>query len=177
VKQAHHKYTIRFAGLPLGSHQFEFHVNETFIQAFHSETDIEKAELHIRIEAERTEQTLQLNINLGGIIHTPCDRCLDVCQTSLSDSQILIYSIESTMKTNQNQDNIIHISPDSDFVILDDIFYDFIILSIPLRKVHDDEPIETSKCNKEMLDIIEKMSTNAHKTQLWDKLIQHQSDN
>ncbi len=175
MKKSRQKYSIKFAGLPLGEHEFDFHIDESLIKVYNEDTDIEKVEVEVLIKGERIESALHLNIVLQGFVHLPCDRCLDTCEVEIFDEQMLIYTTEAMGK--KDQDNIIQISPDTDFIELDDLLYDFITLAIPPRNVHDDEDIENSKCNREILEIMENMRASGNKSQLWEQLSKHKFDN
>jgi len=167
-KQGSH--IIRFAGLPLGSHEFDFDITKDFFVGIYPETDILGSELKVKVSAFMTEKMLNLDFHLFGSLSFECDRCLEICDVEINSEEVLIFSTESQNEKNKSDIEIVYITEDTEFVVLDDYIYDFALLSLPIRKVHDDLDFPESKCNPEMLKVINNVSTEKTENPQWEKL-------
>jgi uncharacterized protein len=177
---SHHTgtYTIRYAGLPEGSHIFDFEVNRDFFLNYYKETEMQEVQILVHIEAERTEAALVLNMSITGNVVVECDRCLDPCNIGLETQQTLIFSSAGEHYFDRkDDDSLFEIAEETDHVVLDSILYDVILLAMPLRRVHDELDSEDSACNYEMLQRISEINEKKADDPRWDKLNEIKFDN
>lgn len=163
-------FSVRYAGLPEGSHVFDFVLNKNFFIQYHPDSEIIDANIQVHIEAERAEYVLQMQLHFSGNVTVECDRCLDPCSVSISSDAVLLFTSENGRNHKQDDDSLIEIAEETDHVVLDSYLYDFSMLSIPIRRVHDELDSAKSACNKEMLSIIEKINTQNAEDSRWDQL-------
>ena len=129
-------FKIPFKGLNLGSHQFEWKINKSFFELFDNE-DILNCHLHVHLEMDKTERMFTLDFKIIGDLEVECDRCLDnlVIPTSIHEQ----YFIKLGHERKEESDEIL-IIPENDFEIdVSEIVHDFIILSMPIKKVHGED--------------------------------------
>jgi uncharacterized protein len=171
------EYSIRYAGLPEGSHSFDYVVNGKFFTSYFPETEIHDASVQIHIDAERHASFLELIIHISGSVRVECDRCLDPCDVQLSDSQVLIFSSAGQQHHSEDDDVVVEVGEEVDHVVLDSYLYDFILLAIPFRRVHDELDGNDSSCNQEMLDRIKNLEIKTSNEPIWDELNKIKFDN
>jgi len=171
------EYSIRYAGLPEGSHSFDYEVCGEFFTSYFPETEIRDAAVQIHIDAERHATFLELDIQISGSIRVECDRCLDPCDVQLSDSQMLIFSSAGQQHHSEDDDVVVEVGEEVDHLVLDSYLYDFILLAIPFRRVHDELEADQSACNQEMLLRIKNLETKTSVEPIWDELNKIKFDN
>src|SRR5687767_12137638 len=83
------QYMIRFGGLPVGIHDFEFEVGDKFFQEIEN-SGIEKAD--VKVEARLTKQNNLLTMDLWiyGTVGLDCDRCLKNFNYPIEDRAHLV---------------------------------------------------------------------------------------
>lgn len=163
-------FTIRFAGLPLGSHEFDFDIKRDFFTNIHPETEILESNLKVNVKAFMSEKILNLDLHLHGSLGFECDRCLELCEIEIDSNEVLIFSSESPGEQNKSNEEIVYVSEEIESVVLDEFIYDITLLSLPIRKVHDDLDLPDSKCNPEMLEVLNNVSSVKHENPQWEKL-------
>ncbi len=175
----HHKqFSIRFAGLPEGMHAFDFELNRDFFTEYYSENEFSDALVSVHIDAERTSTVLILDLQISGFVTVECDRCLDPCQVDIETDQTLIFSSAGEHHYPvKDDDSIVEISAETDEVILNSYLYDFVLLALPLRRVHDELDPEHSACNREMLERIDNLQIKHTDDPRWEKLKKLKTDN
>ncbi len=172
------KFTIRYAGLVDGLHSFDFHPDTEFFTSYYSESGILASDIHVHIDADRRADLLIAEMALSGSVTVECDRCLDSCSIELSGSQTLFFSSSvNNSFSKKEEDSVVHIADNTDHINLDSHIYDFVMLSLPLRKVHDDIEGPESQCNQEVTMKLSHHSTNKSTDPRWDKLNEIKFDN
>ncbi len=166
-------YKIKYSGLPVGKHKFDFIIHNDFFTDYSNKTEFIDAHINVHVNAERMLSKLILHLFISGKITVECDRCLEPCDINIDTEKKLIFSSEKEGLNNSSNDDInIEISYNTEYIILDGFLYDFIVLSMPLRRVHDELEDNSSACNHQMISILQKLKPNKTKTNLshWDIL-------
>ncbi len=157
---------------------FDFIIHRDFFVNYYPETEILDSDVKVRVNAERTAVMLILEMNISGTITVECDRCLDPCEISVETSKTIIFTSSGSNEGRQNEDDsIVSVSAETESIILNEYLYDFTILALPLRRVHDELEGEESGCNQEMLDRISKQHAIHTDDPRWEKLKKLKNDN
>ncbi len=166
------KYTIDIKNLSIGTHKFSFIVDNDFFNDYKN-IDIKTGKIDIDIDLEKKNNALLLNIYIKGYVNVQCDRCLDDFEMNISYKTLLIVNFGRKDSELSDADKKITISNNTNNLILDKHFYDYINLNIPYKKIHTTDNNGVSNCNKEMINTIEKYSYDNKKNKIdprWDKL-------
>jgi uncharacterized protein len=142
------EYKIPFTGLKLGNHEFSFEINKTFFESFEY-SDIIEANCQVLMNMEKQSTMLVLTFFVSGSVVLACDRCSDAMDVEIEGEYGVIakYSDEGLPDT----DEIVYL-PSSEYQVdIKAFIYEFIQLSLPSKKVHDD-----GDCNEEMLNALDK---------------------
>jgi uncharacterized metal-binding protein YceD (DUF177 family) len=145
------QFDIRFGSLAFGQHQIEVEVNDLFFEK-HINENIQACNMIVRLTVEHKETMVSLEFDMNGYVITSCDRCLEKLTLPISKQEILILKKTHEVKESDNE-NLVFISEKEYSYNIEQIIYEYISISIPMRKVHQETGNET--CNPEMLKLIE----------------------
>lgn len=142
-------YDIHFSGLSLGTHIFDYKIDNTFFSLFEY-ADIKEGSLEVSLTLEKQERMLILNFTLTGFIVKPCDRCLEDVNLPLEGTNRIILKYGTSYK--EVDDEIITIPETMHTFNIAEVLYEFIQLAQPMQCLHPDDENGISLCNQQMLD-------------------------
>lgn len=145
-------YSIAFAGLKLGKHNFEYSVNSSFFDQFENSL-IEKASMDVSLVLDKHENMLILEFTLKGTISVECDRCTELFELPVKGSNKLIVKL-GDQEEDTNEDEIVVISRNENSINIAPHIYEYISLMVPLKKVHR----TLKECNQETITVLEKLA-------------------
>ncbi len=161
------KYIIQFGGLSIGNHNFEFHVDDAFFEDFEY-SEIKKGNIIVDISLEKQETMLILNFTINGNVNISCDRCTDFFDIPISTNEQLI--IKFGEKDFEETDDILVIPFTEHKVDLSQLIYEYINLSLPIKRVHPDDKQGKATCNPEIIKFMEGLSEKESTDHRWDAL-------
>lgn len=145
-------YIINFSSLKSGNHTFDFHVDNEFF-TFFEESEIKIGEINVTVKMLKANDFLQLEFLIEGIVNTICDRCLDSFDMQIEGSYELIVKFGEAFEEIDEETIII---PRNEYELnVSQFIYEYIHLSLPLTKTHEEYSIDGSQCNEEMVKKIE----------------------
>ena len=149
------EYIIPFSSYSNGLYEFEFELNEAFFGLF-PESEIEHADVRVKVKLNRQERQLEFQFSLKGWVLQPCDRCLEDYKQPLKGE----FSLYGKFGDGNNEDefDVVWISHESSQIDLSQFLYEFVILSLPMRKVHPDLAGGKPGCDPEMLELLKNLS-------------------
>lgn len=158
---------IPFRGLNIGVHQFNWEIDNRFFEEIEN-SGIHDAELFTELTFEKQERMFVLQFTINGNVTVKCDRCLDDLKYPISiNEKVYVKFGEEEMEETEE----IIIIPETDYQIdISQLIYEFIELSLPMRKIHEDDESEKSMCNTEMISKLNEHSGNKKTDPRWDKL-------
>jgi len=161
-------FKVQFSGLKLGKHTFEFVVDNTFFEKLEY-SPIEIGEIDVTVELEKKASMLILDFNLHGWVMENCDRCaIDYKQQLLGEHKIYVKFGD---EFDELDEDLLVIPRESYEIDVSQLIYEFIGLSVPLKKVPCEESGDISICDQETLKLLEGSSSEEEKTNpMWDKL-------
>ena len=83
------QYIVKFAGLPVGTHEFEFKINGTFFEQF-NETEITEADIDVTVVLTKQNNLMQMQFEINGTVNLSCDRCLKFGNFPIEASENLV---------------------------------------------------------------------------------------
>lgn len=161
-------YKISLQTLEEGIHELTYKLDKEFIELQKIE-DIIDANITITVIFTKRKTVHSMEISLNGNIQMPCDRCLDPMKLHIENIQTFIVKIAATDDEFADSEDVILINQDDKNIDLTQIIYENLMLSIPLKKTH-----EENKCNKQILSYLQKDKITEKKEQKndprWDSL-------
>ena len=145
------QFEIPFSGLKLGSHRFDFKIEDSFFEDY----DIEKlneVDVSIAVHLEKKANMLVLKFELEGQMALICDRCTDQFIQKINQDFDLIVRFSDITDQSDNEELLI-LSHNDHTVSLDDYFHEFVLLSLPTKRTHSN----IEDCNQEMISKIDEM--------------------
>jgi len=167
-------YKVKFNSLKPGTHQFEFEVDDDFFREIEASA-INAGDITIALDFTVNSSFFILDFKIDGFINSICDRCSEEFKLELIDDFQLIVKFGTERGDKDDEADVMYIS-DGDFEIeLAQIIYEYIVLSIPMMKIHPDDKNGDSTCNPEILKYLsekqdEKESEDQKQDPRWEEL-------
>jgi len=160
-------FVIPFRGLNLGVHNYNWEVDKTFFEAIEN-PEIEDCKLNINLEFEKQDRMMVLGFNITGTIETLCDRCLENLTLPIDSNETLYIKFGSERKEESEDVLII---PESEYQVdISKLINEYVTLSIPMKKVHQEDETGKSGCNEETIKKLQEVSKNKSIDPRWEKL-------
>lgn len=166
------QFIIPFLGLKLGSHNFQYQIDNKFFEYFDF-YEFDASKLTIDVVLEKKPTFLKLTFNLKGKVNVLCDVSLEPFDLKIKDNFSLL--VKFGEEFNDENEEIL-IIPNHEYQInIAQYIYELVVLSLPSRKIHPkvlDGTLETDAIKKlKELEINKvKIVENSSADPRWDKL-------
>ena len=164
------EYSVRISGLKDGVHEFRFDIGNSFFKRL-DYPDISGGSIHIIVKLEKKPGILTLTFLLKGAVNIVCDRCLDEFSQDITVNETMY--VKFGEDDGEINENIITVRQEEHEIIIDQFLLEFIILALPLKRIHPDQEDGESGCNKEMMDKLKEhlvKEENKKNDPRWDDL-------
>ena len=142
-------FKIDLKALPQGASILEFKLDDSYFKAIDA-PDIQRGELSSSLSISRTGDFFELNFHTEGIVHIPCDICLDDMEQSIeTDDRLLVRFGEDYSE----EDDLVIVAENEGILDVAWFIYEFIALNIPIKHVH-----APGKCNPAMIEMLQEHS-------------------
>ena len=142
-------FKIDLKALPQGTSILEFKLDDSYFKAIDA-PDIQGGELSSSLSISRTDDFFELNFHTEGIVHIPCDICLDDMEQSIeTDDRLLVGFGEDYSE----EDDLVIVAENEGILDVAWFIYEFIALNIPIKHVH-----APGKCNPAMIEMLQEHS-------------------
>jgi uncharacterized metal-binding protein YceD (DUF177 family) len=156
------EYEIAWQGLKLGLHTFQYDLDDKFIEALKgdNEVDFKDLDVQVSLKFDKKESFFMCHFDVDGSITAVCDRCGDDFKLRLWDEFDLIIKLTGAEDAAAIEDDadVVFIPRSETVLDISNWLYEFVILSIPLQRVHPDKENGESGCNPEALKLLNKLS-------------------
>lgn len=164
------QFIIRLNGLTLGSHLFEFEVNDTFFEG-REYSDAEGARVQVKLELVKQNNLTTLNFNLQGTASVACDRCTKSYEVAINSTEQMF--LKNGNPDTEHPENVLVIPFGENELDISQPLYEFISLALPARRVPCEED-PGFKCDTATLKKLNAISTDEPEQNpgdtIWDKL-------
>ena len=137
------QYKIDLKNLPRETATYSYVLDQRFFDAIDHE-EVRKGNVEVELTVRRTVDAYEFNFHLVGTIQIPCDRCLDEMNQEIDTTNRLIVKLGE--EYSEESDELVTIPEDEGAINIAWYLYEFIVLDIPIKHVH-----ELGKCNKAMV--------------------------
>lgn len=148
------QYTLPFSGLSEGKHLFDFEINDRFFAEFET-SEVAKGDLKVLVELEKRSTHLRLTFSIKGIVQLICDRCLENFSYALESTRELL--VKFSDEPVEDEAELIYLHPTDFQVEIAQYIYEFVILSLPIRRIHPDGEDGESLCDPVMIKKLEEL--------------------
>ena len=151
-------FVINIHGLSKDVHQFEYHLDDVFFKNFGREV-IQKGSLDAKVTLDKRETFIDTHFELKGSVELICDRSLEPFQHPISIIRKIVFKFGEEEK--EVSDEIQIISSNRDQLEMGQFMYEFILMEIPMKKLHpkfenetdgEDSIVYTSSTEEETID-------------------------
>ena len=160
-------FQLPLSGLGSGMHEYHFEIKDEFFSNFEA-SPITKADVDLRVYLDKRSTFIEITFDFEGKVETGCDRCLKKFMLPIKNSNLLLlkYSAEE-VKENDDVD-ILFISKNENEFNLAKFIYEFILLSIPMSKVHE---MAEEQCDEDFTRFLHRdEETEKPSNSVWDAL-------
>ena len=161
--------SIPISGLKEGHHSFDFKINNAFFEQFEG-SEVKEGELAVNIEADKMATHMDLVISITGTVNLSCDRCLGIFSQPVSCVNRLLVKFRGTY---EDSDPDMVITPGNIHDLdLKQFFYEYILLALPIKRMHPDDISGSSTCDPGMLQKLKEhiVSEDPETDPRWDEL-------
>jgi uncharacterized protein len=141
-------FAIPISGLKEGRHCYDFEINKEFFDKF-EESEIKEGRLTVVVEADKLNTHIDLSVSIEGSVNISCDRCLELFRHPVSCVNRLIVNFGRV--ADDSDPDIITLPADEPELDLRQYFYEFILLALPIQRVHPVDKNGKSACDPIML--------------------------
>jgi uncharacterized metal-binding protein YceD (DUF177 family) len=179
MNKALKEFDIVFSGLKLGSHFFDFEINDAFFSHFDL-VEFQEANLIGKIHLIKQNHMLELTFSIEGTVEVHCDVTDQPFRMPLNQEFKLVVKFGDAF--NDDDDEILILPQGAYSVFVARYFYELAVLSLPLKRIHPD--VAAGKIGHETLELIEDLhpeAENEDETQTpdprWEGLKKFLNDN
>ncbi len=164
------KYTIHFAGLADKIHLLEFEIDATFFSQFES-SPINESDVYVHLTFDKRPAMFVLDFNIDGQVTGECDRCLNQIFIPVSGNyKMLVKFNDELANAPQADPDLIYLATHERSLNIQQLIYEYIVLSVPIKKTCEDSLIGNTECNKAMLEVIKLKKEVKDIDPRWEKL-------
>jgi uncharacterized metal-binding protein YceD (DUF177 family) len=169
-------YTILLSGLKEGHHTLDFEIDKEFFEQF-EEAEVKEGSLIANIEMDKRTTHIDLIIRVSGSVRVSCDRCLEMFSQPVSSENRILVKFGKSI--DDIDPDIISVSVDENELDLQQQLYEFIMLALPIKRVHPADKKGRSTCDPVMLKKLEELIIEEEKENdpRWDELKKLMNDN
>lgn len=152
------EYKIQFVGLAVGKHEFEFEVKDKFFENL-DYSEIKNGNIKIDVNLLKQSSMMSLDFKVSGTVKVPCDLCTEEFDLPISGEYQLIVKVGGNADQNED-DDIITVAANEHELDLSQYIYEYIVLSLPIKRVHPLDKKGKSTCDPEMVKKVESYLTD-----------------
>jgi uncharacterized metal-binding protein YceD (DUF177 family) len=169
------EYEIAWLGLKDGVHTFQYELDDEFMQEHGEPGDaIRNVDARVNLSFDKKSGFFMLHFDVGGKVTVPCDRCGDDFELPLWDEFDLLIKLSGADESElpEEEDDVVFIPRSETVIDISNWLYEFVMLSIPLQRIHPNGPDGQPGCNPQAISLLNQLSehTEAPRNDLWKGL-------
>lgn len=125
-------YNIRFSGLKLGEHSFDYELDNEFFELFEYR-DFESANVKAHIDFTKKENSLELDISIRGSVNVPCDITNDPFDLPVENDLELV--VKFGEEYDDSEEDILVLPSGEIEMNLAQYLYELTVLAVPLKRI------------------------------------------
>ena len=131
-----------------GLHEVVFLIEDAFFQQVEGNELLEKGHLTARVKVDKGANLMELTFHITGKVELTCDRSLEVFDHPLDITEKMIYKYGSEVK--EIDESVTMITRDTPSINVAQLIYEYILLGLPLKKIHPDFKNELDEEDNEL---------------------------
>ena len=155
------EFEIAWQGLKPGIHEYSFSVGDDFMKEHHAPEEYREWQADVKLRFDKQNNFFQMHFDVAGSVVVACDRCGDEFPLQLWDEFDLMVKLTGDADDDEEQEeeaDIVFIPRHETVLDISKWVYEFVMLSVPLQKVHPDDKNGNPGCNEEALKLLNQLS-------------------
>ena len=140
------EFRIPVSGLALGNHTYRFEIKDDFFAGLEY-SEIQQGNVTVRLDVEREETMMTLKFGIKGEVRVQCDRCADEFDLPIEDERVFFIKLGD--ENAEESEDVAVVSADQADFDVSSLIYEFIILAIPMHRVHPE-----GQCNPAVIEML-----------------------
>ncbi len=128
-------FIVNIIGLSKKVHLFHFDLKDDFFERYGKEV-LSTGSFDAQVSLDKRETLIEVDFKISGHTQLICDRSLEPFEYKLNINRKVIFKYGE--EPQEISDEIEIITRDQDSIDLGQFMYEFIVLSIPIKKLHPD---------------------------------------
>lgn len=150
-------FQIDLKRLEEGVTHFQFDLNDDYFKAIEA-PEVEHGAVHVDLEVKRRGDMFELDFHCSGVVHVPCDICLDDMEQPIDTRNRLVAQLGEV--ESGDDDELLTVDENEGVLDTSWVIYEFIALDIPIKHVH--APGECNPAMTKMLEELDATRNNAN---------------
>jgi uncharacterized protein len=126
-------YSVNILGLSQKTHSFEFHLENAFFEKYGTEV-VAEGQFDAKVHVDKRETLIEADFEIEGKANLVCDRSLDPFEHPMKIHRKMIFKYGEAAE--EVSDEIAIIPKDLDVLDVGQYLYEFIVLDVPIKKIH-----------------------------------------
>ena len=157
MKKNPNSYIIPFSVLKGGEHSFLFTVEKELFKE-NGYDDIHDCQVKAHITFNKNTTNIIVSFHIYGSVKLTCDRCGDDFDMEIDLEKKLIVKTDSVLHT--EDDDMITLSKDESELDMASFIYQYIVLSLPMQRVHPEDKDGKSACDPQVLEKLKRLQVD-----------------
>lgn len=147
------EYTIKFVGLKLGLHNFEYQIDNKFFEHFEY-SEFNDANVTVDVTLNKKTTLLEFHFEASGSVNVNCDLTNEPFDQSISNAFDLVVKFGD--EYNDENEEIL-IVPHGEYEInIAQYLYELMVLAVPSKRIHPG--VEDGTLDSDILEKLEELS-------------------
>jgi len=146
-------FTIPFVGLKLGSHHFEYEIEQAFFEHFEYE-DFNNVNVLVNVVLEKKTTLLELHFKISGFVNINCDLTNEPYNQNIKNEFDLVVKFGDEF--NDEHVDILIIPHGTYEINIQQYIYELIVLSVPIKRIHPG--VEDGTLQSDILEKLDELS-------------------
>jgi uncharacterized metal-binding protein YceD (DUF177 family) len=161
-------YNLPLGGLKDGIHRFQYTIDNEFFSAFES-SPYSDGQLEVVLTLDKRPNLLELEFQITGVLEVECDRCSGMFGLPLEEDAHLLVKFD---EEEREEEDVVYIQKGTQELNVAQYIYEFILLSVPMVKTHEDAD---EACDPDVMEYLEgEIESESDATEgsnpIWDEL-------
>jgi uncharacterized metal-binding protein YceD (DUF177 family) len=151
-KMEHKEYSIPFSGLKQGKHEFNYKVDNTFIQSFGFQ-EFNSVDVNLLVVLDRRSTMLEFEFRATGLVNVNCDLSNEPYNEPIATTLGLLVKFGEAF--NDEDDEILILPHGEHQVNIAQYVYEMLVLAVPPKRVHPG--VRDGSLHSDLLDKLEEL--------------------
>ena len=156
------EFEIAWQGLKPGPHHYSFAIDDRFMAEHQAPAEFHDWNAAIKLTFDKQSSFFRLHFDISGSVVTPCDRCGDDFKLDLWDEFDLLLKLtgepEDELHEPDEEADVAFIPRSETVIDISNWIYEFVMLAIPLQRIHPDHADGAPGCNPLALKLLNQLS-------------------